>query len=112
GGLASFLGQQLKLRRHDLRTLVGAGAGAGIGAAFRAPLAGAFSPLGGGTGSYAPSMIAPVAAACLAATLGAAALGSDSYEIHVSVTQTPTIPDYALYAGLGGRCAGFAILPL
>src|SRR5438094_10357442 len=42
GGLASSLGQRLRLRRHDLRTLVGAGAGAAIGAAFGAPLAGAF----------------------------------------------------------------------
>jgi len=110
GGLASFLGQRLKLRRHDLRTLVGAGAGAAIGAAFGAPLAGAFYAFEVVIGSYAPSMIAPVAAACLAGALGATALGSDSYQIHVSVTQTPTIPDYALYAGLGAVCAVFAIV--
>lgn len=110
GGLASTLGQKLRLRRHDLRTLVGAGAGAGIGAAFGAPLAGAFYAFEVVIGSYAPSMIAPVAAACLAATFAASALGSDSYAIHVSVTQSPTIADYALYAGLGGICAVFAII--
>lgn len=109
GGLASSLGQRLRLRRHDLRTLVGAGAGAAIGAAFGAPLTGAFYAFEVVIGSYAPSMIAPVAAACLAGVVAANALGVESYAIHVSVTQTPTIPHYALYAVLGGVCALFGI---
>ena len=110
GGLASFLGQRLRIRRHDLRTLVGAGAGAAIGGAFGAPLAGAFYAFEVVIGSYAPSMIAPVAAACLAGALAATALGSDSYAIHIDATQTPNIPDYALYAGLGAVCAVFGVL--
>ena len=110
GGLASFFGQRLRIRRHDLRTLVGAGAGAAIGAAFGAPLAGAFYAFEVVIGSYAPSMIAPVAAACLAGALSATLLGSDSYAITISAAQTPNIPDYALYAGLGAICAVFAIL--
>ncbi|MDB5446673.1 MAG: hypothetical protein JWQ97_1990, partial [Phenylobacterium sp.] len=110
GGLASALGQRLRLRRHDLRTLVGAGAGAAIGAAFGAPLTGAFYAFEVVIGSYAPSMIAPVAAACLAGALAAETLGADSYAIRISVTQTPTIADYALYAGLGGVCAVFGVL--
>jgi CIC family chloride channel protein len=110
GGLASSLGQRLRLRRHDLRTLVGAGAGAAIAAAFGAPLTGAFYAFEVVIGSYAPSMIAPVAAACLAAVVAAKALGVDSYAIHVSVTQAPTIADYALYGGLGVICALFGIV--
>jgi len=110
GGLASTLGQRLRLRRHDLRTLVGAGAGAALGAAFGAPLTGAFYAFEVVIGSYAPSMIAPVAAACLAAVVAAKALGVDSYAIHVSVTQAPTVADYALYAGLGVICAFFGIM--
>ena len=39
---ASLAGATLNLRRSDLRTFVGAGAGAGIAAAFGAPLTGAF----------------------------------------------------------------------
>ena len=42
GGFASVLGQWLRLRRTDMRILVGAGAGAAVGAAFGAPLTGAF----------------------------------------------------------------------
>jgi CIC family chloride channel protein len=110
GGVASALGQRLRLRRHDLRTLVGAGAGAAIGAAFGAPLAGAFYAFEVVIGSYAPSMIAPVAAACLAAAVASSALGADTYAIRVVVIQTPSIADYALYAGLGGVCAIFGVL--
>ena len=39
---ASLLGRFLNLRRGDMRMMVGAGAGAAIGAAFGAPLTGAF----------------------------------------------------------------------
>lgn len=42
GGIASWIGQRLRLRRADLRILVGAGTGAALAAAFGAPLAGAF----------------------------------------------------------------------
>ena len=63
GGFASLLGQWLRLRRADLRILVGAGAGAAIGAAFSAPLTGAFYAFEIVIGAYTPAAIAPVAAA-------------------------------------------------
>jgi CIC family chloride channel protein len=110
GGIASVLGQRLRLRRHDLRTLVGAGAGAAIGAAFGAPLAGAFYAFEVVIGSYAPSMIAPVAAACLAAAATSDMLGAGAYAIRMSVTQAPTVASYALYAGLGGICAVMGVM--
>lgn len=44
-GTASILGTWLKLRRSDLRTLVIAGAAAGFGAIFKAPLGGALFAL-------------------------------------------------------------------
>lgn len=40
-GFGSFLGARLKLRARDRRILMAAGMGAGVGAIFRAPLAGA-----------------------------------------------------------------------
>ncbi|WP_421933610.1 chloride channel protein [Phenylobacterium sp.] len=109
GGVASALGQRLKLRRHDLRTLVGAGAGAAIGAAFGAPLTGAFYAFEIVIGSYAPSMIAPVAAAALTSVITARALGAAPYSISVSVHQAPDVAAYLLYAGLGAVCAGVGI---
>jgi CIC family chloride channel protein len=109
GAIASGLGQRLKLRRQDLRTLVGAGAGAAIGAAFGAPLTGAFYAFEIVIGSYAPSMIAPVAAAALASVLVARLMGVAPYSIQIVVLQPPGALDYVLYAGLGLICAAFGI---
>ncbi|HEY4135203.1 MAG TPA: chloride channel protein [Alphaproteobacteria bacterium] len=110
GAVASTLGQRLKLRRQDIRTLVGAGAGAAIGAAFGAPLTGAFYAFEIVIGSYAPSMIAPVAAAALASELTARALGAVPYSIEIAVLTPPAAVDYLLYGILGALCAVFGIL--
>ncbi|HEX4709831.1 chloride channel protein [Phenylobacterium sp.] len=109
GGFAAALGSRLRLRRNDLRTLVGAGAGAAIGAAFGAPLTGAFYAFEVVIGSYAPSMIAPVAAAALAAVLAAQGLGSVPYSIKVAVFRSPDAIDFILYAGLGALCAALGV---
>lgn len=114
GGLASMLGQWLKLRRGDLRTLVGAGAGAGIGAAFGAPLAGAFYAFEIVIGSYTPAAIAPVIAAALAGVTAAKALGGEPWLMALSDDTAITLTDYLLYAALGLACAllGIAIMRL
>ena len=67
-GIASWLGKLLQLRRSDLRTLVGCGAGAAIGAAFNAPLAGAFYGIELIIGSYSLSSLLPVVASSYVAT--------------------------------------------
>lgn len=108
--LASVVGGALRLRRADLRTLVGAGAGAGIAAAFGAPLAGAFYAFEIVIGAYTPSAIAPVAAAALAGASVAQALGATPYIVSTtSNVPVPTI-DYLLYALLGAICAVFGIV--
>lgn len=114
GATASLLGQRLNLRRQDLRTLVGAGAGAAIGAAFGAPLTGAFYAFEIVIGSYAPSMIAPVAAAALASVLTARVLGAAPYSIEIAVVSPPAALDFLLYGGLGAVCAvvGVVIMQL
>jgi CIC family chloride channel protein len=105
GAAGSFAGRYLKLRRHDMRILVGAGAGAALGAAFGAPLTGAFYAFEIVIGSYTPSAIAPVAAACLASVLSAAALGGIPYSIEIMAQRAPDAVAYLLYAGLGLVCA-------
>ena len=110
GGMASLVGQRLKLRRNDLRTLVGAGAGAAIGAAFGAPLTGAFYAFEIVIGAYTPASIAPVAAAALAAALTARALGATPYLIAATSSHDIHTSGYLLYAGLGVLCALVAIV--
>jgi CIC family chloride channel protein len=64
-GLASWLGRAFRLRRRDLRVLVGCGAAGAIAGAFGAPLAGAFYAFELVIGSYSAATLASVGAAAL-----------------------------------------------
>jgi CIC family chloride channel protein len=110
GAAGSLIGRALALRRADLRTLVGAGAGAAIAAAFGAPLTGAFYAFEIVIGAYTVANIAPVAAAALAAVLVAKSLGAPTYLLGTSVTAVQTWPVYGLYALLGLVTAGVGVM--
>ncbi|HEX7969934.1 MAG TPA: chloride channel protein [Stellaceae bacterium] len=108
-GLASHIGQSLRLRRGDLRTVVGCGAAAAIAAAFNAPLAGAFYAFELVIGSYSPAVLAPISIAALFATLVVRGVfGADS----IFTLDTPVRIaglDYGLFAVLGIVAAAIAI---
>lgn len=112
GGFASVVGDWLRLRRADMRILVGAGAGAAVGAAFGAPLTGAFYAFEIVIGAYTPAAIAPVAAACLSAVLLVRIVGIQAYVVALPGARAITTGDYLLYAALGLICAfvGIAIM--
>ncbi|MFA6124285.1 chloride channel protein [Sphingomonas sp.] len=114
GGIASLIGQWLNLRRNDMRVLVGAGAGAAIGAAFGAPLTGAFYAFEIVIGAYTPASIAPVLAATIAAVITARTLGATPYLIAATSSQNLATIDYLLYAVLGLIAAmlGIALMRL
>ncbi len=82
-GLASRFGILMRLRRGDLRILVGCGAAAAIASAFGAPLTGAFYAFELVIGVYTVASAAPVLAASIAAVLTTQALGGASYGIQV-----------------------------
>jgi CIC family chloride channel protein len=65
--IASRVGIGFRLRRGDLRVLVGAGAAGAIAAAFNAPLAGSFYAFELVIGTYTLATLAPVVAAAIAA---------------------------------------------
>ncbi len=73
-GIASRVGRAFRLRRNDLRILVGCGAAGGIAGAFGAPLAGAFYGFELIIGGYSPNSLAPVGVAALLGYLVARAL--------------------------------------
>src|SRR5262249_23268788 len=108
-GLASRCGQILKVRRGDLRTLVGCGAAAGIAAAFNAPLAGAFYAFELVIGNYSPAVLAPIAMAALSSTLVVRELYGDESIFGIEAQIHITGTDYALFAGLGVLAAIVAI---
>lgn len=75
--MASQLGTRLGLRASQVRTLVGAGAGAGIAAAFNAPLAGAFFALEEILKSFSSAAFAPVVvSSVVGAVVGQALIGA------------------------------------
>jgi CIC family chloride channel protein len=110
GGLASLVGQWLRLRRRDMRVLLGAGAGAAIAAAFSAPLTGAFYAFEIVIGAYTPAAIAPVATAALSGVLTARLLGLPAYLIALPGAKAITTADYLVYAALGVACAAIAVI--
>ena len=110
GGMASTLGQWFALRRNDLRILVGAGAGAAIGAAFGAPLTGAFYAFEIVIGAYTPAAIAPVMVAALAAVSVSRLFGVEPYLIATTTGRAFSFIEYLAYAGLGGICALLGIV--
>ncbi|HMI18699.1 MAG TPA: chloride channel protein [Sphingomonas sp.] len=110
GVVASRAGRWLEMRRGDMRTLVGAGAGAAIAAAFGSPLAGAFYAFEVVIGAYTPAAIAPVAAASLAGAQVAQRLGGVPYVVTVNPGPAIHTAGYLIYAGLGLACALIGIL--
>ncbi len=84
-GLASRLGIILRLRRNDLRIMVGAGAAGAIAAAFGAPLTGSFYAFELIVGVYSVANVASITAAALTAVLAATALGGAPYALNASV---------------------------
>ena len=105
GAAASLAGRMFNLRRSDLRTFVGAGAGAAIGAAFGAPWTGAFYAFEIIIGSYTIANAAPVVAACLAAVLMTNLAHFEPMVIHIRDAPSLSFSHYLLFSGLGLVCA-------
>jgi chloride channel protein, CIC family len=100
-GLASYLGVRSRLRRQDLRILVGCGAGGAIAAAFGAPLTGAFYAFELIIGAYSLANAIPVFAATLAASLTTQAIIGAPYDITAPAVAPLTFLDYGALIGLG-----------
>jgi chloride channel protein, CIC family len=100
-GIASRIGNAFRLRRGDLRILVGCGAAAGIAGAFGAPLAGAFYAFELIIGGYSPNGLAPVGIAALIGYLVAKAFAPAELGIVAPEQTTIVAHDLVLAATLG-----------
>ncbi|MDE1884077.1 MAG: chloride channel protein, partial [Rhodospirillales bacterium] len=111
-GIASWLGRNFRLRRNDLRTLVGCGAGAAIAGAFNAPLCGAFYGIELVIGIYSVATLPFVVIAALLGTLTVQVLGFSTPPL--SVTLPVDVPDgtygIILIEGIACGIAGIAIM--
>ncbi len=103
--VASKIGQSFRLRRADLRVLVGAGAGAAIGAAFNAPLAGAFYGFELVIGTYSLANMAPVVVCAISAVSVMRILVPSEPTLDVLVPATIPPSAYLPILALGMICA-------
>ncbi len=99
--IASRLGLALRLRRQDLRILVGCGAGGAIAGAFGAPLTGAFYASELIIGAYSLANAGPIFAAALAATLTTKALLGAPYVIVAPPVAPLAAAHHLALVGLG-----------
>jgi len=109
-GIASRIGMAFRLRRADLRILVGCGAAGGIAGAFGAPLAGAFYGFELIIGGYTPNSLAPVAVAALIGHLVAQALAPAEIGVVAPDRMMVAAHDLIIAALIGLLCAATGIL--
>jgi chloride channel protein, CIC family len=109
-GFASWIGQAFRLRRRDLRVLVGCGAAGAIAGAFGAPLAGAFYAFELVIGSYSVTSLAPVGIAALVGYLVANLFNPARLGIEIPYVMHVTGHDLALAGVIGLAAAFFGIL--
>ncbi len=109
-GIASWIGQTFRLRRRDLRVLVGCGAAGAIAGAFGAPLAGSFYAFELVIASYSPANLAPVGVAALIGYLVATMLGQPVLGIGSLYISHVRSLDLAISALVGVAAALLGIL--
>ena len=109
-GVASGLGQAFRLRRSDMRVLVGCGAAAAIAGAFGAPLGGAFYGFELIIGSYSIASLAPVGIASLVGYLTAQAFAPLRLGIEADAVTGGAVHDVVIAGGFGLLAALFGIL--
>jgi CIC family chloride channel protein len=108
-GIASKVGQAFRLRRPDMRVLVGCGAAGAIAGAFGAPLGGAFYGFELIIGSYSIASLAPVGMAALLGYLTAKIFAPDQLGIEAGAVSELAVHDVAIAGGVGLLAAIFGI---
>jgi len=109
-GMASWLGRAFRLRRSDMRILVGCGAAAAIAGAFGAPLGGAFYGFELIIGSYSIASLAPVGISSLIGYLTARALTPVQLGIETGAVSNLAVHDVAIAALVGLLAAVYGIV--
>ncbi len=109
-GIASWLGRSFRVRRNELRLLVGAGTAAAIGGAFNAPLCGAFYGIELIIGVYSITTLPFVVIASLMGTLTVQVLGFGTPVLAVTLPVSVPNDVYVLVLIEGVVCGLAGIL--
>jgi len=108
--VASRLGRSFRVRRNDLRVLVGCGAAGAIAGAFNAPLTGSFYAFELVIGTYSLGTLAPVVVAAIVSVSVVQALHGSPAGLEVLVPGRLEAIDYFPVVLLGVLCALVGIL--
>ena len=110
--IASRTGWGFRLRRNDLRVLVGCGTAAAIAAGFNAPLTGAFYAFELVIGTYSLATLAPVVVAAISGVSVVRMLIPGEYGLDISAPTVIEPTAYLPILALGMLCAlgGIAIM--
>ncbi len=103
--IASWLGRAFRVRRTDLRLLVGCGAAGAIAAAFNAPLAGSFYAFELVIGTYSLTTLAPVVMSAISAVSVMRILLGTGVGFDIRVPTVIEAVDYVPILALGMLCA-------
>jgi CIC family chloride channel protein len=107
---ASRIGRSFRVRRNDLRVLVGCGAAGAIAGAFNAPLTGSFYAFELVIGTYSLGILAPVVTAAIISVAVVRALDGSPGGIEVMVSGQLEPIDYFPIVVLGMLCALVGIM--
>lgn len=103
--LSSRIGHMFRVRRNDLRLLVGCGAAAAIAGAFNAPLTGSFYAFELIIGTYTLGAFAPVAVSALVSQAVVRALAGSIFDLNTAVPAHIEPLDYIPILALAMLCA-------
>jgi CIC family chloride channel protein len=110
GATASFLGKYLRVPDEDIRVLIAAGAAAGLGASFGAPLAAVFFIMEVTLKDFASSLFSSIVIASVSGAVTSRLLMGD-VDFVVGFSYTWSKPsDLLVYALVGLLCAPLGIL--
>jgi CIC family chloride channel protein len=107
--VCSRVGRILRVRRGDLRLLVGCGAAGAIASAFNAPLTGAFYAFELVMGTYSLATLAPVVAAAISAVMVQRLILGDEPSYNLPMPPEMATVDFLPVFALGMLCAGAGI---
>src|ERR1035437_9781936 len=111
-GICPGIGRAFRLRRSDMRILVGCGAAGAIAGAFGAPLGGAFYGFELIIGSYSVASLAPVGMAALLGYLTAQIFAPDRLGIETGAVSSLAVHDVVIAGGVGLLAAIFGVAPM
>ena len=109
-GAASSMGRWMRLRREDMRVIVGCGAAGAIAAAFNGPFTGAFYAFELVLAQYAIGYVAPVMAASISATIAMRAFGGAPFAVTIAASRDVLGWDIPFFLLLGLVGAGIGIM--